>query len=74
MARRKKMGKIGTGGWIAIAAGGAAVLYLVTRPKTTTTQYPYPTGGYYLPSGSNTTTTIANDATSIANSIIKLFQ
>jgi len=75
MARRSKVkiGKISTGGWIAIAGAGLVGVYLVTRPKTSVPTYgtTYPPG-YYPPSTvppNNTASTIATDITSIFNSI-----
>jgi hypothetical protein len=72
MARRK-VGKISTGGWIAIGLGGAALLYLATKPKTTTTLPPgyYPT--YPTGTSNNSTASIVHDASNVANNLLDLF-
>lgn len=71
------MGKLGTGGVLAIAAGAAAVLYFVMRKPTTPTLPGYlpppgttgPTAAQ-LQAQASTTNTAINDASQTLNNLI----
>lgn len=67
------MGAMSTMETLLLVGGGALVLYLVMKNKATTPT----TTTVYVPTGSGSTVlnpnTVAADATSVANSILNLF-